>query len=145
MIRYEERASRRRSTLTLVVVCAVLWVGLALTDAGPGFATIVVNIVAVMGAVLVWSVGRYTNIRVTDSELRVGRLKVRLADLYPGVSQPGEVVEGKLAGGQWGATASTAHPRIVALTRRDGQRVIVSTKDPDAFRAALDAVLAEHH
>lgn len=145
MIRYEERASRRRSTLTLVVVCAVLWAGLALTDAGPGFATIVVSIVAVLGAVLVWSVGRYSNIRVTDSELRVGRLKVRLADLYPGVSQPGEIVEGKLAGGQWGATASTAHPRIVALTRRDGQRIIVSTKDPDAFRAALDAVLAEHH
>ncbi|WP_028046082.1 DUF3093 family protein [Cellulomonas sp. URHE0023] len=139
MVRYEERSPTRRSWLILLVVCVVGWVGLSFGEGGWVIATILVGIVGGIAAITMWSTGLYGNIRLTDSELRVGRSRVPLADLYPwGVPENAEQGRAPLAGG---ALAPTLGANIMELHRRNGTRFRVQSKNPDALRAALDEAL----
>ncbi|GAA3819973.1 DUF3093 family protein [Cellulomonas soli] len=143
MTRYEERSPSRRAWLTLLGACAVVWLALLVLD--PGFvleASIIVAILGGVGAVTMWSTGRYGNIRLTDSELRVGRASIPLTELHPwGVTEPGREVHGKLVGGAYGSTLGS---QVVGLTRRDGTHVLVRSTAPDALRAALEAALTPY-
>lgn len=143
MTQYEERSPSRRAWLTLLGLCAVVWLGLLAFD--PGFvleASIIVVMLGGIGAITMWSTGRYGNIRLTDDELRVGRARIPLAELHPwGVTEPGQEVRGKIVGGAYGSTLGS---RVVGLTRRDGTHVLVQSKAPDALRAALEVALTPY-
>ncbi|MBD8059561.1 DUF3093 family protein [Cellulomonas sp. JH27-2] len=140
MIRYQERSPSRRSWLVLLTICVVAWVGLALKSWV--LATILVGMLGGIAAITMWSTGFYGNIRLTDSDLRVGRARIKLADLYPwGVSQPGEKIEGRIIGGAYGSTLGS---HVIGLSPRQGAPMLVQTKDPDALRAALEKALAPY-
>lgn len=141
MTRYQERSPSRRAWLVLLAVCTAAWLALAFSR-GRAFAmaTSIVGMLGVIAALTMWSTGRYGNIRLTDEELRVGRARLRLADLHPwGVSEAGERVQGRLVGG---AYASTMGTHVIGLTKRTGDTVLVQTKDPEALRAALESAMA---
>lgn len=140
MIRYQERTPSRRAWLVLLGLCAAGLLGFAVWERAS--LPMTAPIVAVLGgvaAITMWSTGRYGNIRLTDDELRVGRARIPLAELHPwGVSRPGEQIQGRLVGG---AYASTLGTHVIGLTKQDGEKVLVQSKDPEALRAALEAAL----
>jgi len=140
VIRYQERSPSPRAWLVFAVIVVVAWVALFLVDTSTiWLATSIVGMLAVIAAITMWSTGRYGNITLTDSLLRVGRARVQLSDLHPyGVSEPGETLGGKIIGGAYAQAMGTG---VIGLTMRDGTRSLVQTKDPDAFRAALNEAL----
>lgn len=140
MIRYQERSPSRRAWLILLGICVVAWLGLFLVDtSSPWMPTTIVGMLGVIAAITLWSTGRYGNITLTDTLLRVGRARVPLADIHPwGVSKPGEALSGKIIGGAYAQAMGT---HVVGLTMRDGQTKLVQAKDPEALRAALEEAL----
>ena len=140
MIRYQERSPSRRAWLILLGICVVAWLGLFLVDtSSPWMPTSIVGMLGVIAAITMWSTGRYGNITLTDTELRVGRARVPIADINPwGVSKPGEALAGKIIGGAYAQAMGT---HVVGLTMRDGQTKLVQAKDPEALRAALEEAL----
>ena len=74
VIRYQERSPSRRAWLILLGLCAAAWIGLFLVDtSSPWMPTTIVGMLAVIAAIAMWSTGRYGNITLTDTVLRVGR------------------------------------------------------------------------
>lgn len=140
MIRYQERSPSRRAWLVLLGICVVAWLGLFLADTSSAWMpTSIVGMLGVIAALTMWSTGRYGNITLTDTLLRVGRARVPLADIHPwGVSKPGEALSGKIIGGAYAQAMGT---HVVGLTMRDGQTKLVQAKDPEALRAALEQAL----
>ncbi|TQL01848.1 DUF3093 family protein [Cellulomonas sp. SLBN-39] len=143
MVRYQELRISARAWWILLSV-TIIATGLLVASA-PGEAVLVALIVlipAVITAITMWSVGFYGNITLTDDTLRVGRHQLRVTDMHPyGVVPAGERVDGKIMGGAYGSTLGT---NIVGIQRHDGTTALVETRDPDAFRTALQQVLAPH-
>jgi hypothetical protein len=143
VIRYEERFPNRRAWTIFAGCVIALWSVIALTEAGPLGATILVGMLTLIAGAAMWSTGFYGNIRLTDDELRAGRAQIPLRELDPtGVSRPGDVVRGKLVGG---AYAPTLGWTVLGLRRSSGEVIRVQTRNPDALRAALEAVLSTAH
>jgi len=142
MTRYQERSPSRRAWLILAAICVVGWSALAIADGSWVFATSLVVMLGGIAAIAMWSTGRYGNITLTDSELRVGRARIPLADIHPwGVSQEGDTMSGKIVGGAYAQTLGTA---VIGLSMRRGQNVLVQSKDPAALRAALEQALTPY-
>lgn len=144
MTTYLERTPGARAWRVLLGLCAVGWVGLWIAVDRDTWVlpTIIVCMLGGITALTMWSSGRYGNITVSPDGLQVGRHGVALADLDPdGVSAPGERVQGTLLGG---AYAPTLGRSVVGVRRRDGGMLLVATKAPDSFRAALLGALAAH-
>ena len=140
MIRYEERFPSRRAWLVLLGICVVAWLGLYLLDrSATWLSTPVILVLGGIAALTLYSTGRYGNIALTESVLRVGRGRVQLADIHPwGVSKPGDKLAGKFIGGAYAQTMGT---HVIGLTLRDGTRVLVESKNPEALRTALNEAL----
>lgn len=103
-------------------------------------AAAITGMVAGIAALTMWSVGRYGNITLTAHQLRVGRDRIPLEQLNPwSVSGLGAQVQGRLAGGAYAPVLGSG---TVGVVRRDGQAVVVATKDPEALRQALENALA---
>lgn len=140
MPRYQERSPSPRAWLVWAGLTVAAWAAFVVNDASSWLAAAgVVGMVAAIAALAMWSTGRYGNITLTDSVLRVGRVTIRLEDVHPwGVSEPGDRTGGRIVGGGYAQTMGT---QLVGLTMRDGTRSLVQSRNPDALRTALDAAL----
>ena len=144
MIRYRERGLGARTQTVLLVVLAAVWVWLAVA-AHWLVATAVVAFVGLLTLSVMWSTVRERRIRLTDTELRAGGRRIRLADIQrSGVSQPGDEIRPLYAGdGLLVETGSNTvdTSKALELRLRGGPRVLVWPRDPDALRAALEEAL----
>jgi hypothetical protein len=144
MVRYHERALSIRARVILLVVFAGLWLWLA-SAASWQLASGVVAFLALLTLSVLWGAVRDARISLTDTELRAGSRRIKVADIDPyGVSQPGDEIRPLSGGGLLSETAGSTvdTSRLIELRLRSGGRVLVRAKDLDALRTALDASLA---
>ncbi len=131
--RYDDGSSR--AMWILLAVCAVAWVALALASGSWVLATLLVGILGGVAAVATWSSTYYGSTRLTDTTLRAGSTRIKVADLEPaGISEPGAPVHGKLVGAGWGATSS---PTAIRVVPRGKKPIWVQGRDPAALHSAL--------
>ena len=144
MVRYRERALSMRTRVILLVVFAGLWLWIA-SAAAWQLASGVVAFLALLTLAVLWGPVRDARIDLSDTELRAGSRRVKLADIHPyGVSQPGDEILPPSGGGLFSETGANTvdTSRLIELRLRSGGRVLVRSKDPDALRTALEGSLA---
>lgn len=143
MVRYREKRPKPRTWAGYAGICLTAWLVMWLADDRQWvFPTLLVGMLGGIAGLTLWSTGRYGNILLTDTELRVGRDRIALADVLPGsVTGPGEgpVPSGPLAGG---AYLPTLGDGAIGMVRRDGRPVTVAAQDPKALATALRAALS---
>jgi hypothetical protein len=142
VIRYQEKRPTPRTWAVFLAVCATAWLVMWFADDRQWvFPTLLVGMLGGIAGLTLWSTGRYGNVTLTDSELRVGRDRIPLAEIVPAsVTGPGEVSpDTPLAGGAYLPVLGTS---TIGLVRRDGRPAQIQSRDPEALAAALRSALS---
>jgi hypothetical protein len=142
VIRYQEKRPTPRTWAVFLAVCLTAWLVMWIADDRRWvFPTLLVGMLGGIAGLTLWSTGRYGNITLTDSELRVGRDRIPLGEIDPAsVTGPGGASPSAPVVG--GAYAPTLGDGTIGLVRRDGRPAQIPARDPEALAAALRAALS---
>lgn len=138
---YRERIVGGRGWLILGVLGVGSFTGLMLHDPDAWIqAAIIVGMIGGIAALTMWSTNVYGAIRITDTQVRVGRSKVPLAQIVPGsVEQIApEGARGRLLGGAYAAPVGTT---LVRFRREPYENLLVASRRPESFADALEEAL----